>query len=269
MIKQILSEEFCRMQKLAGIIKEEISVRLIQGGALTNPPKKLYHGTGYKISYDELNMHEHRSKDGKGFNHTAKGSGYIGVYFYEEKNIGLDIVGTIGDINLTTSKSISTIKYAEKAADGLKSEFAYIYEAEISDDAAILSVEKFPGNVGGVREKDLDQYVDGTQIKVREFDGSGPDLAEFVIWNKDVIKSWNIKYIAVENPYSGVVDYEKWRDEELKKSWIDTLGTTSAHYLNLVDYLWFTDIEKANYFLENYKKNKSNKLEWLLTYKNK
>ena len=67
------------------LLKEEISLRLIQGGALTNPPKKLYHGTGYKISYDELNMHEHRSKDGKGFNHTAKGSGYIGVYFYEEK----------------------------------------------------------------------------------------------------------------------------------------------------------------------------------------
>jgi hypothetical protein len=38
------------------LLKEEISLRLIQGGALTNPPKKLYHGTGYKISYDELNI---------------------------------------------------------------------------------------------------------------------------------------------------------------------------------------------------------------------
>ena len=253
------------------LLKEEISIRLIQGGALTNPPKKLYHGTGYKISYDELNMHEHRSKDGKGFNHTAKASGYIGVYFYEEKNIELDIVGKIGDAILTTSTSTSAIKYALKAAAGLKSEFAYIYEAEISDDAAILSGEKFPGNVGGVREKDLDQYVDGTQIKVREFDGSGPDRAEFVIWNKDVIKSWDIKYIAVKNPY-----YEnpikfgfREKDREMKKIYIDTIGTTSAHYLDILDYLWFTDMEKANYFLENYKKNESNRLEWLLTYKNK
>jgi hypothetical protein len=244
--------------------EQNIPLRLVQGGALTNPPKKLYHATAYKISYDELNMHEHRSKDGKGFNHTAKGSGYIGVYFYEEKYIGFNVKEKIGDIHLVTYKDNTAIDYAHRSADKLKSEFAYVYEAEISDDVAILDSQKFPGNVGGVKEKDLDQYAYNTKIKAREYDGSGG--GEFIIWNKDVIKSWNIKLIAVKNPYYGNV-YEKWRDKELKERWIDTLGTVGAHYLSIAEYIWFTDVSKVNYFLENYNKNKNNMFNWLLTYK--
>lgn len=81
-----------------------------------------------------------------------------------------------------------------------------------------------------------------------------------------MIKSWNIKLIAVKNPYYGNV-YEKWRNKEFKERWIDTLGTVGAHYLSIAEYIWFTDVSKVNYFLENYNKNSEDKYNWLLTYK--
>jgi len=244
--------------------EDNIPLRLVQGGDLTNNPKKLYHATGYKISYDELDMYEHRSKDGKGFNHSAKTKGSIGVYFYDESAIGFNVKEKIGDIHLVTYKSNTSLDYAHRVADKLKSLFTYVYEAEISNDAAILDSQKFPGNDAAVTEKDLDKYIYNTKIKVREYDGTGLD--EFVIWNKDVIKSWNIKLVAVKNPYYGNA-YEKWGDKELKERWVNTLGTVGAHYLNISEYIWFTDVSKMSDFLENYKKNSGDKYNWLLSYK--
>lgn len=231
-LKKIIKEE---LEKV--LLEEKIPLRLIQAGVMKNPPKKLYHGSGYKISYDTLNMMDSR-KTTKGF-HGSASSGNIGVYCYSEKDA--NIIKTYGDIMIIRNpkKGQSAFTYAISTAIAMNSEFAYVYEAETEDDFVLLET----GAPGSFNSNKLNEYIPNTKVKYNEVDGIGTLGAEILVWNKGAIKSFKPIAFAVKNPYYSNLGF-RWSDKE----W--------AQPLKISQYVWFNNEKERDSFLNNVKKDK-------------
>jgi hypothetical protein len=233
-IKQIIREEIERV-----LLEGKIPLRLIQAGAMQN------HGSGYKISYDTLNMMDSR-KTIKGF-HGSSSKGNIGVYFYSKKEA--NIVKSYGNImNIRNpKKGQSAFTYAISSAIAMNSEFAYVYEADTEDDFVLLE----DGAPGQFNVNELNEYIPNTKVQYKEVDGIGYPGAEIVVWNKEAIKSFKPVMFAVKNPYYnsfGVAS--RWSNKEP---------------LNLSQYVWFNSEQERDSFLNNVKKDKWGYLASIMT----
>jgi hypothetical protein len=251
-IRRIIREEI----EKPFLEESNIPLRLIQAGAMENPPNKLYNGSPYKLDLQSINMYKYR-QEGKGL-HGSKGD-CVGMYFFEEpgwyKKKEIPFLKGAFTSNIRNS---TTLHYALSGEGRLRNKKiysgelenygqvqpVYIYEAVIKDDAVIYDAE-LPVPMC-MNPKDMEKYVRDSKVKYKEFDGTA--LGEVLIWNKDIISDFKVHAIGIPNPY------------------YNQSPTAMAGYspLEYSTYIWFHDIDKANKFIKNTEKDKWGYLKSLI-----
>ena len=160
-------------------------IKVLSQGEL---PKKFYHGSSKKISFDDLTVAA--AEKGR-VKHTTGSSGMDGMYFAENLWDHMSLNNKYKNpVYMQGEKSVGAESAEKYAKMGFKDrQKGYIYEMELTPDAIIIPQGEIPGvNLARITSEDMEKLLS------MGIDGIYRSKNEIVILNKRAIKSFNLKY---------------------------------------------------------------------------